>query len=565
MNILCMDIRLLVPAIQALGHNVLSWVPQNGGLYNLPAFLHEQKFKPDLVIQAENLGPRRLLEGLEEIDCPKIFWAIDSHLNLYWHKYYARLFDAVFTPHLSLWETLPATEKHPLVRQMARQGADLPWQPHSQRLYALSFVGIQNKHRPLRTWLCELISSRWPLEQRQGIRFSEMLELYRNTRIVPNEAIAFEVNYRLMEAASAGAVALTPDIGADQNALFEPGQEIVVYNNACEMMSAIEELLADPDRAESIAYAGWKRIQRDHLPINRARQILQMAESIRQGRTPEEYNGLSRQFFFDSNLWLSRVQGSRGGNLGFSGPSAANTLPLRPFPPGNGQTGETFNLSLRLLLETKNNPELLPLIREYYHFNPYPENIELAVAASFGAMRLGDEELATRIFGRACAGVHLKNNPRPGNLNDFCLAWAELLIKRGHKACSGFIFDPKFHIPSTAMDVLIYLELMCPGQHKAQLLELANLALLGERALTYFRLGYLARQGLVNPENWQIQLEYGIANLICYRLQEGLHELNEAAWKAEQTGGLKAFLRLLSLHDQSGSIVRELLLEYKQI
>ena len=56
-------------------------------------------FRPDVIIQMEYLGRRVFLSGMSELDCPKIFWAVDSHLNLFWQRWYGRLFDVVLTPH----------------------------------------------------------------------------------------------------------------------------------------------------------------------------------------------------------------------------------------------------------------------------------------------------------------------------------------------------------------------------------------------------------------------------------------------------------------------------------
>ena len=61
-----MDIRTLVPAMRELGHDVLAVVPEHGGLFNLPEFLRDNDFKPELIVQGENLGPRRQIEGLDE-------------------------------------------------------------------------------------------------------------------------------------------------------------------------------------------------------------------------------------------------------------------------------------------------------------------------------------------------------------------------------------------------------------------------------------------------------------------------------------------------------------------
>ena len=563
MKIFCMDIRTLVPAMRELGHEVLAVVPEQGGLFNLPKFLRDNDFKPELIVQGENLGPRRQIEGLEEFGCPRIFWAVDSHLNLYWHKYYARLFDAVLTPHLSMWNALPAAERHPLVRQMARQGVPLPWVPHAGRPYGLAFVGVQDRHRPLRTWLCELVGERWPLEVRQNISFAEMLELYQQARIVPNEAIAFEVNYRMMEAASAGAVVVTPDVGSDQSGLFEPGWEICVYGNACELMEKLEELLAEPKQAESLAYAAWERIQKDHLPVNRVNQIVGLAENIRRGREPEESDGTSRRFYFESSLWLARVEGMRGGVSGFSGPGAGNTPAPKVVPPGGGQAGETLNLSVRMLLETGRGQNLLPVIKEVYDLELYPENTGLLAASSFGAWELGNSELACKFLERAASGLRVSFSARPASGGEFCLFWAEVLIKKGLKTRSGFLFDPKLHLPTVASEALVFAEGRFPGDFcEARLLELMNEALRGDNAYAYFLLGYLARASLHTPSRWDIQLEYGLQNLFCYRLRQGLFEIREAQGKAKDAGELDGFMRRLDLGDISSAIVRALDMEY---
>ena len=563
MKIFCMDIRTLAPTMSELGHDVLSIAPEVGGVFNLPEFLRDNDFKPDLIVQSENLGPRRQVQGLEELDCPKIFWAVDSHLNLYWHKYYGRLFDAVLTPHLAMWQALPKAEQHPLVRQMARQGVDIPWQPHTGRPYGLAFVGVQNSHRPLRTWLCELVSSRWPMETRQNISFAEMLALYQQARIVPNEAIAFEVNYRLMEAASSGAVVVTPEIGPDQSNLFEPGWEISVYNNACELMENIEELLSDPRQAESLAYAAWQRVQKDHLPINRVKQVFELAEGIRQGRQPEEYNGLSRRFYFDSAFWMARVQGMRGGVIGFSGPTAGDAPAPKVAPPGDEQTGETLNLSIRLLVETGNSDDLLALIQEIYDLGLYPDNLELLTASSFAAHRFGNFELADKFLMRAAADTLPGFEGRTLSGGEFCLLWAELLIKKGFQTRSGFSFDPKLHLPTVALEVLVFAEDHFSGDFsEPRLLELMNEALQGDSAYAYFYLGYLARASLAVEERWDIQLGYGLQSLFCYRMEQGLFEIQEAMEKAKDSGELDEFMRVLDLADKSNAIVRALDIEY---
>ncbi len=58
--------------------------------------------------------------------------------------------------------------------------------------------------------MTRLLEARFGLAIRQDLSREDMFGLYRDARIIPNESICFEVNCRLFETASAGAVPLTP-------------------------------------------------------------------------------------------------------------------------------------------------------------------------------------------------------------------------------------------------------------------------------------------------------------------------------------------------------------------
>ena len=89
MNIVCLD-SSLGTALADLGHTVKDLRP-GAGIVRLAPLLGD--FVPDLLIQQEALGPRTLVVDLDAFSCPKVFWSIDTHLNSFWHQYYARLFD----------------------------------------------------------------------------------------------------------------------------------------------------------------------------------------------------------------------------------------------------------------------------------------------------------------------------------------------------------------------------------------------------------------------------------------------------------------------------------------
>lgn len=86
MNILLIDVLPSVAlAFGKAGHKVRELRP-GGGIFYLPGLLKTSGFSPDLVIQQEHLGTRSYFGGWEHLSCPTVFWAIDSHLNLFWQQ-----------------------------------------------------------------------------------------------------------------------------------------------------------------------------------------------------------------------------------------------------------------------------------------------------------------------------------------------------------------------------------------------------------------------------------------------------------------------------------------------
>lgn len=125
------------------------------------------------------------------------------------------------------------------------------------------------------------------------------------------------------------------------------------------------------------------------------------------------------------------------------------------------------------------------------------------------------------------------------------------------------MFDPRLHLPAVALEALVFAEARFRGEFcEERLLELMNEALREDNAYAYFLLGYLARASLHTPSRWDIQLEYGLQSLFCYRLRQGLFEIREALVKAEEAGELDGFMRRLDSCGMSSVIVRALDMEY---
>jgi glycosyltransferase involved in cell wall biosynthesis len=80
------------------------------------------------------------------------------------------------------------------------------------------------------------------LRRAQDLGFAPMLEFYDRSRIVPNESIFGEVNFRLFEAASCGCAVINPATPGLQD-LFIPGEEVAAYRDGAELADWVNRLL----------------------------------------------------------------------------------------------------------------------------------------------------------------------------------------------------------------------------------------------------------------------------------------------------------------------------------
>ncbi|NCD26517.1 MAG: glycosyltransferase family 1 protein, partial [Deltaproteobacteria bacterium] len=268
MNIVCVHVGLR-GALEAAGHRCLDLRPP-AGVIRLEPLLGD--FVPDVIFQQETLGPRTIIADLGAFSCLKVFWSIDTHLNSFWHQYYARLFDLCCSTQKQ-W--LPWFAARGLV-----QTAWLPWfgssrpvAPWEERVHGLGFVGRITPERPVRQWFAQWLDRIGDVQVRQDLPHGQMLDFYDKSRIVPNEAIFGEINFRLFEAASCGCAVLNPAVGHVEG-LFEPDSEVALYRDGAELVDWVCRLRHNDVLARLMGLRAWERIQREHLPEHRARALL---------------------------------------------------------------------------------------------------------------------------------------------------------------------------------------------------------------------------------------------------------------------------------------------------
>jgi hypothetical protein len=553
MNILLIDVpAVLVEAFRREGHTVKTPVFE-GGVFYLPALL--DGFEPDMVMQAERLGPRVFLGGLERLSCPTLFWAIDSHLNLHWQRWYSLLFDLVLTPHVSLFQTLPRLCRPANLTRFAWFGSNRAWRPYSERKQALSFCGRVDRHRHIRAWLVELLRP-LGLRHAQDIDFEHMMRLYEDTRLAPNESIANEVNFRLLETASAGCLALSPDVGGDQNALLEPGKEFLIYRDGLELLDQIAWALRRPDRAEVMGLAAMRRVQAEHLPEQRMRAAVRAAGQVSQARL----GGREARLAF----WLALAANVRSGALpldaaahaeeglgllAMSEPASVPNGTDAASDPGNFLERHILAQVIGLLAESgysAHTARALALSRDalaqsraaHEQGKEKPLHLETAATASALALREQDLPLARAV---RLAFKRDPKHPPAGDIAGLCREWSLDMEARGLRFWTGFGYVPeKDMLPGDALSWIFFSRHLVPEEKFLVWERMENL-LRPMPSLLYLYFGALAEHWLHDQDNWRLRLEYGLAALRVCRVDQGVEDVLAAGDKAREAGQERAF------------------------
>lgn len=586
----------LGPALKQLGCEVLYLSPDESGLFDLPAELRRHGFEPDLLLQRERLGPRLLLSGLEALPCVRAFWAIDPHLNAFWHAPYAQLFDLVFSTQRRWMPQLAACGPVRL-RHLPWHAPDRPFVPFPARTHLAGFVGRLGPTRPVRTWLAELMRGLLGegspgfagfegFALRDNLDFQPMLDFYSDTQVVPNESITGEVNFRLFEAAGCGCVVLAQDLGPEQAELFEPGREMLVCADALELAENLSLLAKRPRLAEAMGRAAWERAQAEHLPQARARAILREAELA-----PRRNVGAAA-----TRLWLALAQAGlcEAERLPGQAESVLAELAELSRPSALAELSRSdgacataplllFDARLRLAHGLARADELAALLRQVEAqaetLPPLDAGHGLSLALTCCALLLGlggpqglpaDAPRALRFAARARVDLGGLGSDVCNDLgSDGCadgtdegvafrllLAWARRLDAAHAHARGGFGFDAAKHLPASASECLHCALALRPGHTTA--LRASIDALGHEPGAEALRLGLLSDLGLRQRDDWRIGLELGLVNLQAFRPGPGLDEIRMAAHLAEAQGQAEHFLQALAHADANGHLRRAL-------
>ncbi|WP_239060993.1 glycosyltransferase [Desulfovibrio sp. JC022] len=513
--------------------NEVKYLHGQDGRLDLPAKLDEMDFCPDVILQQESLGRRLFLHGLHKLDCIKVFWSVDTHMNMYWHKYYADLFDCVLT-----------TQKKYVSQFSKACSAKVEWMPwmailsggaavgsgvipHSRREHDLTFVGRVTEHRRSRLWFVNFLKSQYALNLEDSLNYYEMMSVYRQTRVVPNEALFGEVNFRLFEAAACGCAIVTPDVGGGLGELFEVGREVEVYNDVLELKERLDRFTKSPELSGTVGMAAYARVLKDHLPDSRAAAISEIVA------------GLSRRNISADRAELLLCMSEF--LLGEAGDNCVNWDLLLKRLLSLGYS-ELRNAALfRIFARSGLTDLFMKIVRPYLDKSLSSSDCYFNMSASLSALKLGQWEVAKHFWYAYAALGRSANIVKPEDDVHLLKLWGDAAFKSGLSIRSGVAFNEDEGIPSCASDCF-FAALHRRPSDKELYMKLDSV-FNGVKGGEPTRLGFLSHLSLHYPDDWRISAEVAVTSLKVFRFQEGLKELENARVLAEKSGQDRFFYR----------------------
>jgi hypothetical protein len=232
-----------------------------------------------------------LFEGIAELPMPTAVWA-DIILPL----------NANLLPCLKLFDVVFCTQKDALPAIKAEGVPQAEWLPFAfdstledpapqERQYDVGFVGSldQPATQVERRQVLGLLEARYRMNDfRRPVYGTEMLNVYRRSRIVVNIPVPGGFNMRTFEALAGGALLLTKAVGNGQAELFQDGVHLVTYRDTADLLAKVEYYLAHGSEREAIAAAGRREVLNRHTYHHRAEQVLGRMSDAPRRRTRDQ-------------------------------------------------------------------------------------------------------------------------------------------------------------------------------------------------------------------------------------------------------------------------------------
>lgn len=284
MQILILNQSWFADELRAFGHVVVTAGMQSRfdiyletPINSIEAVLRRcpEGFVPERILVLDNSGPI-IITDLHRCDIPKLFYSIDVHHHLSYHRYFYHLLDRTLVAqkdYLTAISELGNTELRSAPKWMPLWASE-QIQPSHEKKHGAVFVGSLNPRlNAERVAFFDALQKQCDLLVTTG----KFQDIFPYSEVIVNQTVKGDLNFRVFEAMQSGAMLLTERTGNGLSELFSENKHLMLYDrgNVEEAAARIQSALANIPQTREIAAAGLQEVQARHLPVHRAAVIEQ--------------------------------------------------------------------------------------------------------------------------------------------------------------------------------------------------------------------------------------------------------------------------------------------------
>ncbi|MBF0225727.1 MAG: FkbM family methyltransferase [Desulfobacterales bacterium] len=153
---------------------------------------------------------------------------------------------------------------------------DIPY--FKDKKYQISFVGQAGKWHPYRKHIINYLKDKnIPLNHFTNVPHEESCKIYGRSLINLNISLNGDFNLRVFEVLASRGFLITDRLGMQSglDLIFKDSEHLVCFDDENDLVDKIEYFLNHPDKAENIAYSGYKVFKENHTSEKKIRQIIE--------------------------------------------------------------------------------------------------------------------------------------------------------------------------------------------------------------------------------------------------------------------------------------------------
>jgi len=230
------------------------------------------------VLVTDDVGYRQMPCGLWRSELPVAFYGVDSPLNRFWQRPYARLFDLAWLDQPAEAEDLAAVHPRAQWLPVAVDPARYQGPPADQVKDGVCFVGVVDPRvRPKRSAVLERVARVTPLTVAGGRRgrwvtAEQAATMYRAHQVVLNENLFTGFTTRPLEVMAAGGCLLSEAAPGAMDRCFQHLEHLAYFDGAT-LEQMLRKLLGDAALRRRLSEQGRAAVLAGHGLEHRAEVI----------------------------------------------------------------------------------------------------------------------------------------------------------------------------------------------------------------------------------------------------------------------------------------------------